>query len=40
MIEDSDVDEAQGVLQALRDELVGLGRFCDAARMRVGVMCP
>jgi hypothetical protein len=39
VIEDSDVDEAEGFLQALRDELVGLGRFGDADRVRVGVLC-
>jgi hypothetical protein len=36
VIKDADVDEVQGLLQALSDELVGLRGFCDSARMRVG----
>jgi hypothetical protein len=40
MIQEANVDEAQGLLQALSDELVGLRRFCHSAWMRVGVMCP
>jgi hypothetical protein len=36
VIKEANVDEAQGLLQALSDELVGLRRFCDSARVWVG----
>ena len=36
MIQEANVDEAQGLLQALSDELVGLRRLYDSARVRVG----
>ena len=36
MIQEANVDETQGLLQALRDELIRLRGFCDSARVRVG----
>ena len=36
MIQDANVDQTERVFQASRNELVGLGRFRDSARVRVG----
>lgn len=35
MIEDANVDEPKRIDQSAGDELVGLGRLCDAARVRM-----
>jgi hypothetical protein len=39
MIEDSDVDQTQGIAQACRYGLIGLRGFRDSTRVRVGLMC-
>jgi hypothetical protein len=36
VIQHSDIYQTQSIAQPTRDELVGMGRLCDSARVRVG----